>query len=233
MFISSEHSLSGGGGGGYEGPPDPVPHRPPRPSRRTITCVGIVTLLIAAIALANGVGDDPGAGRDHSPAAADDKPLAHNQGNHSRAGARDAARRYAERLGGREMVNPASRHRLLREIADPARRSAIIERYDTAYTAELNERLGLDARGQAPRGQEVVMETIPARATVTAYQADRATVAVWSSGIYGIKGDHERPVETTYFTLTITLTWTPEGWRFVESEQTEGPQPSQTTEGRR
>lgn len=212
-----------GGGGGDEGPDDPVPRRrPPRPSRSAIATIGVVTLLIAAIALANSSTEAPADRR--SVATGDEKPPAAER-DHSRAGAKSTARRYAERVGGTEMLATTSRHRLLREISDPAHRTAILSRYDAAYSTDVLARLGLDAQGRAAKGREVVNETLPARATVVDYQPDRATVAVWCSGLFGIKGDTLRPVETTYFTLTVTLTWTPQGWRFLESQQREGPQP--------
>jgi hypothetical protein len=56
---------------------------------------------------------------------------------------------------------------------------------------------------------------------------DEATVDVWCSGLFGLtgKGVKEIPLETSWFTITMTLRWTDTGWRLAGSEQVDGPEP--------
>jgi hypothetical protein len=226
VYISNEHVFGGGGGGGDDpGPNGPIPRRSRKPSRATVLTVGVVTLLIAAIAVTNGVGrdDDPAPAASGSAAASDDKPGA-APAAHSRAGARTAATGYAERLGSADMFNEDARHALVADVAAPDRRAALSKEFDSAYTAELNQRIGLDEQGQPPAGQEFVNETLPARSTVTTYTPDRAVVDVWCAGVFGFKGEKVKtPVETNHFTLTITLVWSGDAWKFSDSKQTEDP----------
>lgn len=60
-----------------------------------------------------------------------------------------------------------------------------------------------------------------------AYQDDTATVAVWCSGLFGVMGQASKaPVKTSWFTMTITLTWSADGWKLSEFTQKDGPEPS-------
>jgi hypothetical protein len=179
--------------------------------------IGVVVLLVSGIALTN---------RDQSesrPAitSQDGKPTTPVSGSPTRDGARDAATRYAERLGGEEMFRTQPRHALLTEISDPARRDAILTRYDTAYTPDLNRRLGLSGSGRPPAGQDFISETLPTRAVVTDYQPRRrATVKVRCTGLIGFKGtDVGKPLQSSHFTMTVTLTWSGNRWTFYASDQ--------------
>ncbi|QIP74751.1 hypothetical protein [Streptomyces sp. VN1] len=230
MYIDSEHVLRGGGGGD-ERRPEPEPgKRRARPSRGTVGTVAVVTILVAVIALANGAGKNEGqAANSPSPSAtvSDDKPLAPAAGFQSRAGAEQAATHYAEQLGSVDMFNQERRHALIRSVAVADRQTTLISEFDRAYTPQLNERIGLTAKGEAPEGQSFINQTMPARSTVTEYQGSRATVEVWCSGSFGFTGQHvTQPVETNYFTLTINLVWNGTAWKFYDSKQTEGPTPN-------
>ncbi|MET7843656.1 hypothetical protein ABZT45_34645 [Streptomyces sp. NPDC005356] len=189
-----------------------------------------MVVLVAAIAIANGgwQDDSPGPRR---PAVADDKPRTGE--GHTRQGAEHAASRYAKQLGGPDMFNEQSRHQLLQEISDPDQRSAIIARFDGAYTRDLNRKIGLDEAGKPPAGQDFVNQTLPASTKLTTYSPARATVEVWCSGLFGLKGKGPKtiPVETNYFTLHLTLVWSDQGWKLSESKQTEGPEPDEADYG--
>ncbi|MFE4777820.1 hypothetical protein [Streptomyces sp. NPDC056713] len=190
-----------------------------------------MVVLVAAIAIANGGWQDDSPSGPRRPAVADDKPRTGE--GHTRQGAEHTASRYAKQLGGPDMFNEQTRHQLLQEISDPDQRSAIITRFDGAYTRDLNRRIGLDEAGTPPAGQDFVNQTLPARTTVTSYQPARATVDVWCSGLFGLKGaDSKIPVETNYFTLHLTLAWSDQGWKLSESKQTEGPNPDEADYGK-
>ncbi|MGD6757261.1 hypothetical protein [Streptomyces sp. BH105] len=218
MYISSEHSL--GGGGGHEPEPDgPIPPRPRRPGRSTVAAIGIVTVLVAVIAVANGGGDDDAGPRVRPNVTADDKPPADSGNGHDRAGARDAAARVAERLGSEEMFGERSRRTLIEEVAAPARRDTLLTDYRAAYD-RLNEQVGLDEEGTPPEGQRLVSATAAKDATVTAYEPDRAVVDVRCSGRFGLTGDGSKvPVDSDTFTMTITLLWTSDGWKLSQAVQ--------------
>jgi hypothetical protein len=195
-----------------------TPHRGSQ--RGLITIVAIVVLLIAAIALAN-----RGWSSGDSAAAADD-PLA-TEIPHSRQGAQSAAAKFAAALGGEAMYNTEDRHGIVQAIADPENRGALQTAFDASYTAAFNKRIGLDEDGRAPAGATFVNRTMPAGVTVTRYRSEEATVNVWCSGLFGLTGKNVKqiPVETSWFTITMTLRWTDDGWKASESTQQDGPEP--------
>ncbi|MFJ8957299.1 hypothetical protein ACIRO1_45140 [Streptomyces sp. NPDC102381] len=178
-----------------------------------------MTVLIAVIAIANGGSDDDTAPEAQPNVTADDKPPADSDSGHDRAGAQGAATRVAERLGSAEMFGESSRRTLLEEVAAPARLDTLLKDYRAAYE-RLNERIGLDAEGAPPEGQRLVSATTAERATVTAYEPDRAVVDVRCNGTFGLSGDGSKvPMESDRFTMTVTVLWTSDGWKLSQAKQ--------------
>lgn len=202
--------------------------RPPMGSQRTLlTVVGVVVLLIAAIAFANR--PQNGDAGDSAPPAASGDALPAN--THSKLGAQSAAARYASALGGEGMFNKPTRNKILQAFADPEQRDELQRAIDADYSAEFNKRIGLDANGRPPKGTAFVARSMPAGTIVKSFGPNKATVDVWCAGLFGLTGgDSEIPVETSWFTMTMRLRWTDGGWKVSEFTQKDGPSPAHANE---
>ncbi|GHC30665.1 hypothetical protein [Streptomyces albogriseolus] len=207
-------------------------------SRSLVTVVGVVVLLIAAIAFANRGGGDSGAeeGADSPKAAATaptgEKPVPAGASGipagfaHDRQGAESAAANYAVALGSAEMFNKARRDAILQSIIVPARVADFEARLDDAYTPEFNENVGLNGDGTTPEGLTFVSRTTPIGTKVTESSSDTATVEVWCSGLLGLAGESStNPVTNSWFTITMQLKWTDDDWKIVTHSQKDGPTP--------
>ncbi|MCP9991918.1 hypothetical protein [Streptomyces sp. DH20] len=207
-------------------------------SRSLVTVVGVVVLLIAAIAFANRGGGDSGAeeGADSPKAAATaptgEKPVPAGAAGipagfaHDRQGAESAAANYAVALGSAEMFNKARRDAILQSIIVPARVADFEARLDNAYTPEFNENVGLNGDGTTPEGLTFVSRTTPIGTKVTESSSDTATVEVWCSGLLGLAGESStNPVTNSWFTITMQLKWTDDDWKIVTHSQKDGPTP--------
>ncbi|MGV9224671.1 hypothetical protein ACWDPF_18615 [Streptomyces albogriseolus] len=207
-------------------------------SRSLVTVVGVVVLLIAAIAFANRGGGDSGAeeGADSPKAAATaptgEKPVPAGASGipagftHDRQGAESAAANYVVALGSAEMFNKARRDAILQSIIVPARVADFEARLDDAYTPEFNENVGLNGDGTTPEGLTFVSRTTPIGTKVTESSSDTATVEVWCSGLLGLAGESStNPVTNSWFTITMQLKWTDDDWKIVTHSQKDGPTP--------
>ncbi|MBT2452719.1 hypothetical protein J7F03_37905 [Streptomyces sp. ISL-43] len=243
----------GGGGAGHgevggtgqtrtrfpESASDPygTPRRTPRASRGLITVVGVVVLLIAAIAFAN---------QSHSPTPpASDKPPTTNpttvtgvspvDGKSSgipkgfaqtEQGAQSAASNYAVALGSDGMFNPARRHAIVDAVSDESTRTKLQSGFDADYSAGMLSQIGLTKDGVAPAGSTFVSRTVPAGAKVKNFSSAAATVDVWCIGMFGLTGEKStRPVTSGWFTISLTLKWNGSDWKVVETAQMDGPTP--------
>ncbi|WP_306326545.1 hypothetical protein [Streptomyces venezuelae] len=215
--------------------------RPVRSSRSLITVVGVVVLLVAAIAFANRGGGDPTdaagpatdtPGRSAPTTATGVRPVTGKNGRiptgyaHDDQGAQSAATNYAVALGSVGMFQDGAREEIVRATHDPAVTDDLLRRLDTSYSAEFLTSIGLDAKGSAPAGLTFVSRTIPVGSKVRDYTETTATVEVWCTGLVGLAGTGStKPVTSTWFTLTQKLTWTGGDWRITSSTQEEGPTP--------
>lgn len=223
-------------------PSEPHPRSSSSPGRSIGAIVGVVVLLLAAIVLADRAGGDSEKSAESSRHAEDnqaqataptgERPVDGSTNGIPRGyaqtgqGAQSAAANYAVALGGTEMFDPVRRHTIVDTIAAPAARDELQAAYDAAYSPDLNERLGLDENGQAPRGDTFVNRTLPIGSSLTEYTDTSAEVAVWCVGLTGIAGlDSQNPVRTSWFTLHLNLAWAEGDWKVVSTEQTEGPTP--------
>lgn len=225
--------------GGDDG--DGYGRRPTRNSRSLITVVGVVVLLIAAIAFANqsgGGASDGGKEKESTAAGAGPtaatgtKPVTGKNGTiasgfaHDEQGAQSAAANYAAALGSDGMFNKVQRQRIVQSIADASRVDDLQAGFDADYSEQFVTQIGLNADGSAPEGSTFVNRTLPAGTKVMTYSAATAQVEVWCSGLFGLTGDQStKPVTNGWFTVTMTLNWDGTDWKVEETGQKEGPTP--------
>lgn len=212
--------------------------RPTRNSRSLVTVVGVVVLLIAAIAFANrGDGTDSPRTTDTAKgtaptAATGIRPVA---GKHAgipsgyardEQGAQSAASNYAVALGSVDMFQRATRHRIVDSIYTPDAATKLKGPQDSAYSADFLKKLGLDSEGNPPQGSTFVSRTIPVGTKVEAFSDDTAKVSVWYTGLIGMSGEGSTdPVRTTWKTWTFDLKWTDSDWKVVQDSEKDGPAP--------
>lgn len=226
--------------GGDEG--DGYGRRPARNSRSLVMIVGVVVLLIAAIAFANqgGNGDEGSGGNGKEPpaagagptAATGTKPVQGKNGTiasgfaHDEQGAQSAAANYAVALGSAGMFNKDSRHDIVNTVYTAKAASELKGPQDSAYSADFLGKLGLDPDGKAPQGSVFVSRTIPVGTKVVAYSAMTTTVDVWYTGLIGMAGPGSTdPVSTSWKTWTAELAWVDDDWKIASDKQKDGPAP--------
>ncbi|MER5760813.1 hypothetical protein [Streptomyces sp. NPDC002082] len=243
--MSTDDQYGGGevGGTGQTRTRFPEPSDPYAPPRRTsrglITVVGVVVLLIAAIAFANQ------SRTPEAPPTADKPPTATNptaatgiapvDGKSSgvpsgfpqdQQGAQSAASNYAVALGSDGMFNPARRRAIVNAVADTGTRATLQSGFDADYSPGLLAQIGLTKDGLAPTGSTFVSRTVPAGTKVTAFANGTASVEVWCIGMFGLTGEKStRPVTSGWFTISLKLTWNGSDWKVLETAQRDGPTP--------
>ncbi|WP_406094403.1 hypothetical protein [Streptomyces sp. NBC_01013] len=226
----------GEGGDGY-GP------RRPRSSRSLVTVVGVIVLLLGAIAFANMGGGDGdkdgtsgGSGGSQAgaapTAATGTKPVTGKNGQipsgfaHDEQGAQSAASNFAVALGSADMFSPASRQAIVQTTHDPSVVDKLVTDLNTAYSPGFLKNVGLNQDGSAPDGLTFVSRTIPVGTKVVDHSGDAATVEVWCTGLVGMAGQGStKPVTETWFTISEKLKWTGNDWKIESSSQAEGPTP--------
>ncbi|MFE2169667.1 hypothetical protein ACFXB3_32155 [Streptomyces sp. NPDC059447] len=252
--MSNDDHYGGGSGGGYgevggtgqtrtrlpEAPADPYGNtrRAPRPSRSLITVVGVVVLLIAAIAFANqapdGTEDKPAdnAPATSSTAATGTNPVTGKTAGiprgfaHDEQGAQSAAANYTVALGSDGMFKKNTRHALVDGIYAPDTAARLKGPQDEAYSTEFLAKLGLDANGNPPQGSTFVTRAVPIGTRVESYTPTGAKIAVWYTGLIGMSGAKSTdPVRTLWKTWTFELSWIGEDWKVVDDTQQDGPAP--------
>ncbi|MFI9629069.1 hypothetical protein [Streptomyces sp. NPDC052042] len=230
--------LPDGEGDGYGGG-----RRPARASRSLVMVVGVVVLLIAAIAFANlgtsakddgngGQGRAGGKPDSSSTAATGTRPVTGKNGSipsgfaHDEQGAQSAASNFAVALGSAGMFSPDTRRSIVEATHDPALVEGLLADLAKAYSPGLLENVGLNADGTTPSGLTFVSRTVPVGTKVVERGGDTATVEVWCTGLVGLAGQEStKPVTSRWFTLTQKLKWVGGDWKIESSSQTEGPTP--------
>ncbi|MFD6887301.1 hypothetical protein [Streptomyces sp. NPDC059957] len=243
--MSTDDQYGGGEVGGtgqtrtrFAEPSDP--YAPPRrTSRGLITVVGVVVLLIAAIAFANqSRSPETPPPTDKAPAATnptaatgippvDGKSAGIPKGfAQTEQGAQSAAANYAVALGSDGMFRKNTRHTLVAGIYTPDAASRMRTPQDEAYSAPFLAKLGLDANGNPPQGSSFVTRAVPVGTRVDSYAPTNATVSVWYTGLIGMSGPKSTdPVRTTWKTWTFELVWSSGDWKVVSDSQQDGPAP--------
>jgi hypothetical protein len=241
MTLGDEHETSGGyGGTGHTrtrlpGGDDAYgsTRRGGRSSSRSlVTVVGVIVLLIAAIAFANRGEDDPApttsAGSQPeaaSTAASGEKPVRAGFAQDEQ-GAQSAAANYAVTLVSADILKSARRTEIVRQVFVADKQAALEEKFDKAYSKEFLSNIGLDQNGNARAGSTYVSRTVPIGTKVTDYTDTVATAEVWCTGLYGAAGvDSTNPVTSDWFTMTLQLRWTDGDWKVDSFSQKDGPAP--------
>ncbi|MFJ3586144.1 hypothetical protein ACIPPS_28500 [Streptomyces sp. NPDC090127] len=220
-----------------------APARRPRGSRSLITAVGVVVLLIAAIAFANRGGGDPAtdnssdtttpSGQKAPTAATGVRPVTGKNGTiptgfaRDEQGAQSAASNYAVPLGSADMFDAARRHEIVNAVYAPDIAAARQGDLDKVYSDKgFLTRIGLTDGGQAPNGLTFISRVIPVGSKIEGFTGDRATVAVWFSSLFGLAGEgSQNPVSESWYTTTYQLRWVGGDWKVTDFEQKDGPVP--------
>ncbi|MYQ43232.1 hypothetical protein B046DRAFT_03063 [Streptomyces sp. LamerLS-316] len=226
--------LPGGDDDGYG-------RRPTRSSRSLIMVVGVVVLLIAAIAFANqGGGRGTDGGNEKKPdaagagptAATGTKPVQGKNGTiasgfaHDEQGAQSAAANYAVALGSADMFDKTKRDGILDAVIAPASIDKFRTTLDKAYSTDFFRNVGLNDDGTPPAGFAFISRTTPIGTKATKSSADSATVEVWCSGLIGLAGEGStKPVTDGWFTITMELQWVDGDWKAITHSQKNGPAP--------
>ncbi|MFF8944623.1 hypothetical protein ACF1A5_20585 [Streptomyces sp. NPDC014864] len=209
-------------------------------SRSLVTVVGVVVLLIAAIAFANRGGDGSAsqdATRDQprtSPTAASgERPVRTKTGGvptgyaHDAQGAQSAAANYSVALGSAEMFSTDQRHAIVDTVYAPGVAARRRSELDNAYSNEkFLSNIGLDKHGTAPSGQTFVSRIIPVGTKITSLSGNTASVEVWYTSLFGLSGEAStNPVSESWYTTTYQLTWVGNDWKITDFQQKDGPVP--------
>ncbi|WP_434591651.1 hypothetical protein [Streptomyces sp. A5-4] len=225
----------GGGSDVYGGA-----RRPVRTSRSLITVMGVVVLLIAAIAFANrGGGEgspDPKAkqGSGAEPTAATGiRPVEGKNGaiaagfSQSEQGAQSAATNYLVALGSDGMYSKERRHEIVNTVYAPPVAATQQTDLDKAYSGEkFLASIGLNPDGTAPNGLTFISRFSPVGAKTEKFGAETASVSVWYSALFGLAGESSKnPVAESWYTNTFELKWVNGDWKVIDFTQKEGPAP--------
>ncbi|MDX3357805.1 hypothetical protein PV703_31840, partial [Streptomyces sp. ME01-24h] len=233
--------------------PEPPPgtgghsRRPQRSGRNLVTVVGVVVLLIAAIAFANRGGGSPsdsagtggrGSGasngaRSQPTSATGTKPVDGKDAGiptgyaRTDQGAQSAAANYAVALGSDGMFDAARRASIIGTVYAPDAAAAQRGALDRVYSdPAFLKRIGLDESGLPPEGMAFVSRTTPVGTRLADFDKDSAVVEVWYSSLFGLAGEGStNPVSESWYTNTFRLKWVDSDWRIVDFDQKDGPVP--------
>jgi hypothetical protein len=230
---------------------DPSARRPPvRTSRPLVSVVGVVVLLIAALAFAtrggsgsgsansSGAGTNTGTGTAAKlPEAAATAPTGQRPVTTQTAGitsgfpqtpegAQSAAANYAVALGSDGMFNTERRHQIIATVYAPAVLASNQSTFDQAYSAGFLKRIGLNPAGSPPSGMTFVSRINPVGTKLDALTGTTAKVEVWYSALFGLAGNGSiNPVSNSWYTNTFDLTWADDDWKVSDYSQKDGPTP--------
>ncbi|QKV93506.1 hypothetical protein HUT19_18450 [Streptomyces sp. NA02950] len=233
------------GDGDPYGPPRRGTGRTGKPSRNLITVVGVVVLLLAAIAFVNrggGKDGDSDSGGGGGGTGAESQPTAPTgqrpvEGKNSvtgiasgfpktAQGAQSAGANYAVALTSADMLKQDLRHELVPQIFTRSAAGLLQAKLDKAYSADSLEKIGLDAEGKAPDGMTYISRTAPIGTKVSKFARTAATVEVWCTGVFGTAGEGSKtPVTNDWFTMTLKLRWVGGDWKAESFSQKNGPAP--------
>ncbi|MFI0785016.1 hypothetical protein ACH4Q6_05360 [Streptomyces lydicus] len=213
-------------------------------SRNLVTIVGVIVLLLAAIAFANrdgsGNNESPGdsakgpaagAARPTSPTGT--KPVAGKTSGiatgfaKTEQGAQSAAANYVVALSSDGMYNGDRRHAIIQTVYAPSVAASRKNSLDKAYSdATALGRAGLKPDGTAPKGMTFISRANPVGTKVDSFKGDTAKVSVWYSALFGLAGaQSQNPVAESWYTNTFDLTWVNGDWKVTSSTQKDGPAP--------
>lgn len=209
--------------------------------RNLVTIVGVVVLLIAAIAFANqgggGAGEsssnDSAKGEGAQPTAPTGvKPVNGKTGGiasgfaKTEQGAQSAAANYAVALVSANILKPEERHAIVDKVFVPAKVDEMQGKLDAAYSTAFLKKLGLDANGEAAQGMTYISRTVPVGTKLVKLSGDTANLEVWCTGLFGTAGAKSTtPVTSDWFTMRLQLKWAEGDWKVDGFSQQDGPAP--------
>ncbi|MGX1760686.1 hypothetical protein ACWIG5_27855 [Streptomyces lydicus] len=211
-------------------------------SRNLITIVGVIVLLLAAIAFANRggsgnsetpSGDSPKDTDQSQPTApTGTKPVTGKNGGiasgfaKTEQGAQSAAANYAVALVSGNILKPNERHAIVKQAFAPAKVNEMQGKLDAAYSTAFLKKLGLDANGNAAQGMTYISRTVPVGTKLVKLTGDTANLEVWCTGLFGTAGAKSTtPVTSDWFTMRLQLTWASGDWKVEGFSQQDGPAP--------
>ncbi|MFE3887369.1 hypothetical protein ACFXPQ_31440 [Streptomyces lydicus] len=211
-------------------------------SRNLVTIVGVVVLLLAAIAFANRggsgnsetpSGDSPKDTDQSQPTApTGTKPVTGKNGGiasgfaKTEQGAQSAAANYAVALVSGNILKPNERHAIVKQAFAPAKVNEMQGKLDAAYSTAFLKKLGLDANGNAAQGMTYISRTVPVGTKLVKLTGDTANLEVWCTGLFGTAGAKSTtPVTSDWFTMRLQLTWASGDWKVEGFSQQDGPAP--------
>lgn len=214
---------------------------PVRPGKSVLMIVGVVMLLVGAIAFATrgedsggggGADDAKGGDKAQPTAPTGQKPVTGGSGDipsgfaQSEQGAQSAAANYAVALVSAEIIKPGSRTAIVDRVFAPSKVTEMKTKMNKAYSAGFLDKLGLEEDGNAPEGSTYVSRTVPVGTKVVDFTSKSADLEVWCTGVYGMAGeDTTTPVTTDWFTMKLKLQWTKGDWKVESFAQEKGPAP--------
>jgi hypothetical protein len=213
--------------------------RPRSSSRSLVTIVGVIVLLIAAIAFANRGDDDTTNGtsagdkaKTAPTAASGERPVTTKTGGipsgfaHDRQGAESAAANYAVVLVSADILKPTRRTEIVQRVFVADKAAGLEDSLNKAYDKNFLSNVGLDENGNAPSGSTYVSRTMPVGTKTTSYSNTTATVDVWCTGVFGMAAeDTTSPVTSDWFTMTLQMRWADGDWKVDSFSQKAGPAP--------
>ncbi|MFD3618479.1 hypothetical protein ACFWWT_25160 [Streptomyces sp. NPDC058676] len=208
-------------------------------SRSLVTVVGVIVLLIAAIAFANRGKDDSATADGEasqpeaaSTAASGNRPVTTKAGGiptgfaQDEEGAQSAATNYAVTLVSADILKPARRTEIVQQVFVAGKQADLADKLNKAYSKKFLSSIGLDENGNATGGNTYVSRTVPIGTKVTSYADTTATAEVWCTGLYGTAGTNStNPVTSDWFTMTLQLRWADGDWKVDSFSQKDGPAP--------
>lgn len=210
------------------------------PSRGLIGVVGVVVLLIAAIAFANrgdsGGSPDRDSGKNTAArptAPTGERPVTGSESGiasgfpKTEQGAESAAANYAVALGGDGMFRDETRQKIIDTVYAPEAAAARRADLNKVYTGEaFLAGIGLEADGSAPKGMTFVCRINPVGTKVEKFGDGTAAVSVWYSTLFGLAGESSKnPVSESWYTNTLQLKWVGNDWRVTDFQEKDGPTP--------
>ncbi|UKY51980.1 hypothetical protein [Streptomyces inhibens] len=213
-------------------------------SRNLVTIVGVIVLLLAAIAFANrgGSGNNESASndspKDTGPAArpttpTGTKPVTGKNGTiasgfaKTEQGAESAAANYVVALSSGGMYKSDQRDAIVDAVYTSSAAAARKESLRKVYTdPKFLGRIGLKPDGNAPTGMTFVSRANPVGTKAEKFEGTTATIAVWYSTLFGIAGQgSQKPVVESWYTSTMQMQWVNGDWKLADFTQKAGPAP--------
>ncbi|WP_406209500.1 hypothetical protein [Streptomyces decoyicus] len=212
-------------------------------SRNLVTIVGVIVLLLAAIAFANRGGSgnsetpagDSAKDTDHAQPTAPTgtKPATGKNGGiaagfaKTEQGAQSAAANYAVALTSDGMYQADRRQEIARAVYAPSVAAARKNDLDKVYSDRtFLGRIGLEPNGAPPKGMTFVSRANPVGTKAESFKGDTAKVSVWYSALFGLAGSQSKnPVTESWYTNTFDLQWTGGDWKVTNFTQKDGPAP--------